>query len=380
VSHFRHTTIILLISLTVLGAAALGSVAGATPIDDKQAQAAAIQDEIDSSGQRISALAEEFNGAQLRLEESQRAIADTQARIDAARAEVTRIKHLLELRAASVYRRAVRGESLDSIDYADARDLLTRRHYASKQARSDDALLDQLATAQRDLAAQKSAAEAAQSDAAAEQQRIEDARADLEGANAEQSRILEQVNGELEALVQEEARRREAEEASLARARYGGGGGAGGGGAGGGGGAAGGGGGGGSAGGGGGNPERFPDLPAPGPASAAAIEFARAQLGKPYVYAAAGPDAYDCSGLTMAAYASAGIFFPHYSGAQYSALPHVPLDSMRPGDLVFWGPGGSAHVGLYIGNGMMIHAPHTGDVVKIASVYGKPVGAARPGV
>ena len=53
---------------------------------------------------------------------------------------------------------------------------------------------------------------------------------------------------------------------------------------------------------------------------------------------------------------------------------------MLPGDLVFWGGGGSQHVGLYIGNGLMIHVPHTGDVVKIAAVYGSPVGAARPGV
>lgn len=96
--------------------------------------------------------------------------------------------------------------------------------------------------------------------------------------------------------------------------------------------------------------------------------------------AAAGPNSYDCSGLTMASYAAAGISLPHYSGAQYTSLPHVPLDSMLPGDLVFWGQGGSEHVGIYVGNGLMIHAPHTGDVVKIAPVYGSPVGAARPGV
>jgi cell wall-associated NlpC family hydrolase len=82
----------------------------------------------------------------------------------------------------------------------------------------------------------------------------------------------------------------------------------------------------------------------------------------------------------MAAYAAAGIRMPHYSGAQYSSLPHVPLDAMLPGDLVFWGSGGGSHVGIYVGNGLMIHAPHTGDVVKIAAVYGRPVGAARPGV
>jgi cell wall-associated NlpC family hydrolase len=82
----------------------------------------------------------------------------------------------------------------------------------------------------------------------------------------------------------------------------------------------------------------------------------------------------------MMAWRAAGVSLPHYSGAQYSMLPKVPLSQMQPGDLVFWGTGGSSHVGIYIGNGLMIHAPHTGDVVKIAAVYGSPVGAGRPGV
>jgi cell wall-associated NlpC family hydrolase len=111
----------------------------------------------------------------------------------------------------------------------------------------------------------------------------------------------------------------------------------------------------------------------------AAIAYARAQLGKPYCYAGSGPGCFDCSGLTMRAWGAAGVSMPHYSGAQYSMFPHVPLSSMLPGDLVFWGPGGSQHVGLYIGGGQMIAAPHTGDVVKIQAVWGTPVGAARPG-
>jgi cell wall-associated NlpC family hydrolase len=126
--------------------------------------------------------------------------------------------------------------------------------------------------------------------------------------------------------------------------------------------------------------DAFANIPLPPPSgrAAAAIAFARAQLGKPYVYAASGPDSYDCSGLTMAAWGAAGVSLPHYSGAQYDMLPKVPLDAMQPGDLVFWGAGGSQHVGIYIGGGLMIHAPHTGDVVQIAPVFGSPVGAARP--
>lgn len=116
------------------------------------------------------------------------------------------------------------------------------------------------------------------------------------------------------------------------------------------------------------------NLPAPSPKAAVAIEFARAQLGKPYKYAATGPSSYDCSGLTMRAWGAAGVSMPHFSGAQVNMFPSVPLNALQPGDLVFR-PG---HIGLYIGNGLMIHAPQTGDVVKIAPIR-KITKAARPG-
>ena len=105
----------------------------------------------------------------------------------------------------------------------------------------------------------------------------------------------------------------------------------------------------------------------------AVIAFARAQLGDPYVWAAAGPDSWDCSGLTMKAWAQAGVKLSHYTGSQYRETARVPVDQLKPGDLVFFGPSvaGIHHVGLYIGNGEMIHAPHTGTVVKIATIWRK---------
>ena len=115
-----------------------------------------------------------------------------------------------------------------------------------------------------------------------------------------------------------------------------------------------------------------------GPASgraAVAVRFAYAQLGKPYVYGAAGPDAYDCSGLTMRAWGAAGVALPHNAAAQQS-MTH-PVSSPEPGDLVFFGsPAG--HVGIYVGNGNMIAAPHTGDVVKVEAVYSGVSGYGRP--
>jgi cell wall-associated NlpC family hydrolase len=109
-----------------------------------------------------------------------------------------------------------------------------------------------------------------------------------------------------------------------------------------------------------------------------AILWGMVQLGKPYRYAAVGPDAFDCSGLTMQAWGSVGVSMPHYSGAQYAMFPRVPLDQLLPGDLLFRGPGGSQHVEMYIGDGLVIAAPHTGDVVKVEPM-GSVMGAVRPG-
>ena len=102
-------------------------------------------------------------------------------------------------------------------------------------------------------------------------------------------------------------------------------------------------------------------------AAQTAIDTAMAQQGKPYVWAADGPGSFDCSGLTMYAYAAAGVSLPHSSRMQSQMGQQVSRDQLQPGDLVFfYSP--VSHVGLYIGNGQMVHAPTSGDVVKVASV------------
>ncbi|HET6560630.1 MAG TPA: C40 family peptidase [Marmoricola sp.] len=115
------------------------------------------------------------------------------------------------------------------------------------------------------------------------------------------------------------------------------------------------------------------NAPAPSGGAAAAIAFARAQLGEPYVWAAAGPEAWDCSGLTMGAWRAGGASLPHYSVAQYDATTPISAAQLRPGDLVFWSssssPSGIFHVALYLGDGMIIHAPRTGRPVSIDSMY-----------
>ena len=104
------------------------------------------------------------------------------------------------------------------------------------------------------------------------------------------------------------------------------------------------------------------------------IDFARAQLGKPYVWAGAGPDVWDCSGLTMMAFRQIGIYLPHYAASQYTMGTPVPVSEAQPGDLLFWTSDGTVagihHVALYIGNGTFIEAPHTGADVRYDTLYG----------
>ncbi|MFI7589487.1 NlpC/P60 family protein [Spongisporangium articulatum] len=109
-----------------------------------------------------------------------------------------------------------------------------------------------------------------------------------------------------------------------------------------------------------------------------AISFACAQLGDPYVWAAAGPNSWDCSGLTMKAWSAAGVSIPHSSRLQVGYGSRVSLGNLSPGDLVFFGSP-IHHVGIYVGDGLMIHAPHTGDVVRVAPVYETPVAAVHLG-
>lgn len=110
------------------------------------------------------------------------------------------------------------------------------------------------------------------------------------------------------------------------------------------------------------------NAPAPSSGAATAIAFARAQLGKPYAFATAGPNTFDCSGLTKAAWAAAGVRMPHYSGSQATMFARVSYAELQPGDIVVF-YSDLHHVGLYIGGGMMIHAPQTGDVVKISPAW-----------
>ena len=114
-----------------------------------------------------------------------------------------------------------------------------------------------------------------------------------------------------------------------------------------------------------------------------AVRAAESQIGKPYQWGAAGPDSYDCSGLVMWAYAQVGVQVDHWTGDQWNEGEHIPLSSLRPGDLLFFAtdtsnPDTIHHVGMYIGNAQMVEAPYTGADVRISDAF-RPdlIGAVR---
>lgn len=357
------------IVLALVAAGALPAVvAQGSPLDDKKAQAASLQRQIDANGARAGALAEQLNGAKLRLDKAQAGIADAERRTQEAQAATDKIQAALNTRAAKIYMGAGSSSPLDAVDVKNVTDMAARSKYAEAAADHDDTLLSQLEIAREDLAIRKQQLDEQRKAAEAERASAAQAKQQLDSSNARLAQLKSQVNGEIQQLIQQEQARqlaaaRERAQATLraaaARTTNGGGRTA--------------------------SPARhssgpvnFPNAPAPNSRAGQAVAFAKAQVGKGYRYATSGPDTFDCSGLTAAAWESAGVSLAHYSGAQYNQTIHIGPGDLQPGDLVFYGPGGSRHVEIYIGGGMVVSASNPATGVKLAAVrFGSASGYGR---
>jgi cell wall-associated NlpC family hydrolase len=338
----------------------------ASPVDDKQREAQQIADRIERLGDEAASLGEAYNGAELALQTATAAVGETEQRLGGLEAELGTLRSAMSQFAVRAYMYAdqmtglvatLTGSSVDG--GAAQRAGYTAVALGSSQASKDSlrAVLEDTARQRQQLADRRAAKQRAVEQLAARQKAAQ-------AAKAKQEQQLVKVKGQLATLVVQEQQRRRDQAAALARAQQ---------------------------------AQLNSTLaaaqsrpanlaassfsvPATSSGAAVAVRAALSQLGVPYVFNAASPGrAFDCSGLTMWAWAQAGVSMAHYTVSQWNAFPKVSLQALQPGDLILSYRLG--HVGIYIGNGMMVAAPRTGDVVKITPVFGiRPLdGAVRPG-
>ena len=361
----RHLCLSLTLALT-LSATAIAVPAGATPQTDlasKTAQAQRLESQIQANSDKADILDEQYLQAQSAVADANRRIVIAEQGIASAKAQEATLRAQLGGRAALLYMGAGSGDPL-GIDATNVQELGSRAKYGEAAAETDNKMIDQLGLLDEQLQRQTQDLEKQKSEAQKREDDATTARREVERISAQMEQLLSSTKSDIKALATQiendriaaekaaaEAKVR-AQEAQLAAARV--------------------------ANSGSGQSNNSSEIgvdpgPAPAPSSgaSAAIAYARAQIGKPYQYAGTGPDSFDCSGLTMMAWAQGGVSMSHGSQSQYLSFPHVLISQLQPGDLVFFGSSGPSnhHVGLYIGGGTMIEAPHTGAFVRYSSIY-----------
>ncbi len=362
--------------------------ATAAPIDDKRAEAARVQDELEAQGEQVSIMAERYNRARAKVAEVEAGMAETEADVARSDDRLKLVKQRLAVAAVSAY---VHGGSTSILSTmarsGKPNETIVRNQYLRVTAADQRAIIGELRRAKEDLALRRSELDAERRAARAASDEAAAASRQAESAEAAQRSILSSVQGDLSGLVAEEAARREAEEAAQRRlavvipptaataaATPGGG---------------------------------LPGAVAPlveDLATAAeplvetvlpatkilpssglggiAVDRAMTHLGKPYEYGGSGPGSFDCSGLTQDAWAAAGVSLSHGADLQWYESTRVSVDEVIPGDLLFFGDSveGIHHVTMYVGDGQMIEASTTGTPIRIRGWRsGDLVGAGRPG-
>lgn len=327
------------------------------------AQATKLQMEIAANAEKADILDGKFQKAQAAVKAADKKIAATEKKISANEARVDKLHSQLASRAATLYMGAGNGDPI-GFDVSSVQDLGSMAQYGDAAASRDERILADLKNTEAELTAQRADLESQRTAARDRRRKADDARREVKRVNASMKKLLDTTTAGVKLLatkmeqdalasasLAEQAwlqRLAERQKAGKGKAP--------------------------------GAPGAAPpgdigaiigDVPAPSVGALYAVAYAAAQLGKPYVYAGAGPDVFDCSGLTMMAWKQAGVTMEHGSQSQYMSFPHVPLDQLQPGDLVFFGDSGPTnhHVGIVIGPGIMIDAPHTGAFVEIVSYY-----------
>ena len=344
--RFRVTS---LLATVLLLAIAVPSYASPAAIADKQKQALTVKAQVDALDVKMELASEDYNKASDRYKHVTAKVKTTQAHLVALTTHQDQLQGSLGVRADGMYRNGPTGlisvllGSRTFDDFASTWDMLNQ---VNKQ---DASTVQELKDTRVQVKSAENTLLAQQVDAKTQFKTMTTRKSQITAQLVERKNALAGVEAEVAALqAADEAKRLAAARALVTRR-------------------------GGSSGGGGGGHYPTPTIPAHG----TVVEFARSRLGLPYVWAASGPNSFDCSGLALWCYAKVGISLPHSSRDQINVGQRVSLADLQPGDLVFFGSP-IHHVGIYIGGGQMIHAPHTGDVVKISPLEGNFAGASRP--
>jgi cell wall-associated NlpC family hydrolase len=353
------------LSITLVAALALVGGVAADPdkIDAKRAEAESVLAQIHELDMELELAIDQWNGANVRLEQIEAELAVNTERLAVAKASMRRAQTTVEQRLVTLYQEGevdvvevVLGATsfddlLDGLDTAsrvaanDARIVEEVRRTKAEVARRQ-AALERARAQQEEIVAQRAARRAEIEEGLAERRALyESVRAEIAELEAaeqrRQARLEAEARRRAAAIERRQARSQEAQENDPAPAPSP-------------------------------APEQSPSPPSPspppaGPGHPEVVPIALRYLGVPYRWGGASPSGFDCSGFTMYVYGKIGISLPHYVSWQYGYGSPVSRSQLAPGDLVFFN--GLGHVGIYIGGGNFVHAPHTGDVVKISSIW-----------
>ena len=309
-------------SLAVYTGTTGAGAAAAPTIGQVKAQVNTLQAKMDKIGQQYDAANQEYGSAQARLTQVQKQAANAQAGYDAARAQLAQV-------AVSEYENSSQTSVLGLLSSGDPASVLSEASLVLEVAGTHNEEATRFLTAAQTLASVRE-----------QQQRTEQGIAQIRAQLASQKTSLNKLLASSKATLDSLTATQQAEVTADTI--------------------------GGTASSSSGQSGATP-MAYTGPTGTQAdkaVAFAYAQLGKPYVYGATGPDSYDCSGLVQAAWAAAGVAIPRTTFEDWDDLPHIPVSEMVPGDLIIYD--GEGHVAIYVGDGYIIDAPHTGaDVERV---------------
>lgn len=348
------------IAIAVCSTFAAIPVAPGATLASKQAQARELDLQVKKLEFRYDDLQERYRGALYDLEQIQKDVSAAHIVVVATRADLSEAKGTLSTRAAAIYRGGNDSELTELVSSGSISDFFDRIETRERVGQQDSNILERVEALNVKVERKERLLKSAETRAAKATRKARVAKEKMQSVLSDRQAKLDSVNSEIRSIM--EAQRRAAEEAAAraaqrsrslanpseaARAT----------------GAA-------SSGGGGSIP-----LPPGSSAAAAAANYAMSKLGSPYVWAGSGPDVFDCSGLVMWSFGKAGVSLPHSSYSLAGMGVDVPLSQLQVGDLVF--PSHNGHVGIYVGGGSFVHAPNSGDVVKVTSMSDYSISHAR---